>query len=315
MPEAFLPVRISTLRGDQKISFDTYVRVADKYILFCRAGDSFEGDRLKRFDKKKVQLMFIREVDKPLYEKYVSENVRLAFDASSGKPIEERAEIAQGLLQSAAEDLIENLDDEVKYKLAVQGAQCFLQFITSDSEALRAILRVKQPDGKPPQRGVTVSALALAIADELGMVEERGMEIDYLTLGCMIQELEHKVRPFEHSYPKAAIDKEKEKLFIEHTIKGADRLKESPFIDPLVEKIVRYHAEKPDGSGPYGKKVDDLDPFIFVASAASAFDKYVSQNNMPTRDALRRMLVEKMGIIPLDTLKGLQDALKKRGLV
>ena len=40
----FLPIRVSTLRGDLKIPFSAYVKVAGKHICFCREGDSFEGD-------------------------------------------------------------------------------------------------------------------------------------------------------------------------------------------------------------------------------------------------------------------------------
>lgn len=48
----YLPIRVSTLRGDLQISFDTYVLINQKYILFCRKGDSFEGERLSRLKKK-----------------------------------------------------------------------------------------------------------------------------------------------------------------------------------------------------------------------------------------------------------------------
>jgi hypothetical protein len=44
----FTSVRVSTLRGDLRIPFDVYVKVAGKFILYCRSGSSFEGVRLER---------------------------------------------------------------------------------------------------------------------------------------------------------------------------------------------------------------------------------------------------------------------------
>ena len=56
----FVPIRVSTLRGDLKINFDAYVKVNEKHILYLRKGDSFEGSRLKRLKDKKVRKMWRR---------------------------------------------------------------------------------------------------------------------------------------------------------------------------------------------------------------------------------------------------------------
>ena len=62
----YVPIRVSTLRGNLKIPFDAYVSVASKHILFCRKGDSFGGDRLDRLKKKKLKIMFILQPSFPL---------------------------------------------------------------------------------------------------------------------------------------------------------------------------------------------------------------------------------------------------------
>lgn len=315
MAEKYIPVRVSTFRGDQKITFDLYVRVNGKYILFCRSGESFEGDRLKRIRDKKLTTMYIASIDLPQYEKYIAENIRRAYDSASTKPIEERGEIIQGIMQSAAEDLIENLDDDVKYKLAIQGAKRFLEFILNDPEALKSVLRVRNEGFQAAQHGVAVSALAVAIAEELGVVRERPMQMDMLTVGCMIHDLEHHLTLFHHAYPEAEIAKDTGKLYAHHTSRGADRVQKLGHIDPIIENIIRYNDEKTDGTGPYGKTQDNLDPMVFIAAAANSFDHYVTQQKIPAKDALKKMLVDKMGVYPLETLKALQGALKKRGMV
>jgi HD-GYP domain-containing protein (c-di-GMP phosphodiesterase class II) len=311
----YIPIRVSTLRGDQKINFNAYVRVAGKHILYCRAGDSFEGSQLSRLREKKLNTMYILEIELPKYEKYISENLRLAYDNSSSKPIEERGEIIQGIMQGAAEDLIDNLSDDVKYRLAVQGAKRFLEFLLSDPEALKSVLRVKQEEFSPAHHGVAVSALAIAIADELGIVKERPKQIDLLTVGCMIHDLEHEHLPFKHAYSQEEIMTRGEELYNKHSALGTKRLNEAGFYDPLITDIIRYNEERIDGSGPHEKSVDDLDPMIFIAAAANSFDHYVNHENIPAKDALKKMLVDKMGVYPLETLKALQGALKKRGMV
>ena len=51
----YVPIRVSVLRGDQKIGFDAFLEVNSKYILYLRKGDSFEGARLDRLKEKKVK--------------------------------------------------------------------------------------------------------------------------------------------------------------------------------------------------------------------------------------------------------------------
>ena len=55
----YTTIRVSTLRGDQKINFDAYLKIGEKMVLYVRQGDSFEGDRLKRLKEKKLKKMFI----------------------------------------------------------------------------------------------------------------------------------------------------------------------------------------------------------------------------------------------------------------
>ena len=49
----YISFSVSTLRGDQKIDFNAYVRINEKYVLYVRRGDSFEGSRLLKLKEKK----------------------------------------------------------------------------------------------------------------------------------------------------------------------------------------------------------------------------------------------------------------------
>ena len=51
----YVSIRVSTLRGDQKIEFNAYLKINEKMVLYLRQGDSFEGDRLKRLKEKKLR--------------------------------------------------------------------------------------------------------------------------------------------------------------------------------------------------------------------------------------------------------------------
>ncbi|MCK6599017.1 MAG: hypothetical protein L6Q37_11685, partial [Bdellovibrionaceae bacterium] len=100
-------IRVSTLRGDQKINFDAYVKINDKFVLYLRRGDSFEGQRLKRLKEKKLKKMFILSGDESNYRQYLKTNIESAYDSTSSKDMESRAEIIQGEQQSNVEEVFE----------------------------------------------------------------------------------------------------------------------------------------------------------------------------------------------------------------
>ena len=128
----FIPIRVSTLRGDLKIDFDAYVKVAGKYILYCRQGDSFEGDRLKRLKSKKLKKMYIRLEEEDLYRGYMSQSIDMAYNNSPERSLKIRAEIIQGAQQAVAEDLMEDPESEAFYEVAKNSSGRFADFIKNE---------------------------------------------------------------------------------------------------------------------------------------------------------------------------------------
>src|SRR5690349_17545295 len=119
----YTPIRVSTLRGDIKIPFDVFVRVAGKYILYCRQGSSFEGERLARLKSKKLKQMFIRPEDEIPYAQYLEESIDSAY--RGGKSLDIRAEVIQGFQQAAAEQYMEDPNQEFFYNHIKSSMQRF----------------------------------------------------------------------------------------------------------------------------------------------------------------------------------------------
>ena len=307
----YVPIRVSTLRGDQKITFDVYVRVAGKYILYCREGDSFEGERLERLVSKRLTKMYIRPEQAKLYDAYIKENIARAYDADKGTSLENRAQIIQGAIQAAAENLMEDLENEALYSITQEASARFLDFIRKEPKALKAIVEIKNDDYNVAHHGVNVSAIALSIAEHMGIAAERPMQMASLSTSCLMHDLEHTYTPVTLSVPESKLSTNEKAIYGLHCINGADRIKEVHFYDPIICDIVLYHDEKIDGTGLMGKKEKELDPLVFVAATANVFDHLITQNKMSPKEALKHMLVDKMGVLPLECMKALQAVLKK----
>lgn len=307
----FVPIRVSTLRGENAITFDAYVRVAGKFILYCRKGDTFEGQRLKRLKEKKLKKMFILQDHEGNYRSYLTSNIEQAYDKNSGKSIEDRSQVIQGAQQAAAEDVMENPESQEFYQVAKIGAGKYVDFILKEAEAVKSILAIENTDASVGHHGVTVGAVAVAIAEQLGMSDRYPM--DLLTMGCLLHDFDHMTNGLSVGRSKKDMTTDEIRIFNEHPRAAVEKVKNLKHFDNLVLKIILQHEECIDGSGvPNGLKEKDVEPLAVLCATANSYDKYVSFMKLEPKEALKTMLVDKMGLHPLSHLQALQAVLKEK---
>jgi len=309
----FIPIRVANLRGDLKIAFDIFVLVAGKHIHYCRKGESFEGTRLERLKTKKLKKMYIPEGDEPAYQDYLNASIDEAY-ANTDKPIEVRAEVIQGFQQAAAEQYMEDPSDKYSYEYTKTSVMRFTQFLQKEPAALRALLGLKNTDFSVTHHGVSVATLSVGIAMEAKINVTDPLHL--LALGCLIHDIDHFYTELPLDQPVESWDPEKQAKYKDHPLNGAHRLQTADFVDQLVHKIIIQHEEHIDGSGFPQKLLEkDLHPLALVAGVANAFDRMISYDQMNPKDALKAMLVDKMGMYPLPLLQTLQDILKRQKIV
>ncbi|MCB0365576.1 MAG: HD domain-containing protein [Bdellovibrionaceae bacterium] len=310
----FLPIRVSTLRGDLKISFDAYVQVAGKFILYCRLGDSFEGSRLTRLREKKLKKLYIPPDHETAYRAYLEESIETAYDPKSEKPLNVRAEVIQGSQQAAAEEVMDAPEKKEFYDEARKGSKRFVEFLKRETFGLKAVQDVHNVDMNLAHHGVSVASLSVGIAEKLGFTEK--FPLDILSLGCFLHDIEHHYTPVDYTRPLNSMNPGEKQLYLQHPQKGVDRVKGYKHFDEAVMRIILEHEEHIDGSGfPKGLRELQLDPMVMIASTANAFDRYVSFYKMSPKEALKELLVNKIAQHPLEYMKALQDELKFQSLI
>lgn len=315
MSEAdFLPVRVSTLRGDIKIPFDIYVRVAGKYIHYCRAGESFEGLRLARLKAKKLKKMFIRPEDQIPYEQYLEQSIDSAFDPKSNKSLDVRCEVIQGFEQAAAEQFMDEVVSEFAYNHVRSAADRLVKFLYQQPMALQSFLKIENSDASVSHHCVNVATLATYIA--LSSEQRESPQLPLLALGALLHDIDHMDSGFDVTKPLKTLTKDEMEFYRDHPLRGAGKIQTVPFADQLVRNIILQHEENMDGTGfPKKMLADHIDPLVFFVSTANAYDRLVSFNKMAPKDAMKSLLIDKMGQVPLNLLQTLQTVLKNAGQI
>lgn len=306
----FLPIRVSTLRGDLAIDFNAYVKINDRFILYLRKGDSFEGPRLKRLKDKKLKKMFIMPDEENHYRNYLSRNISAAYDPLSGKTLEVRCEIVQGLQQSATEEVFENPDASEPYQNAKDESQRLVQFLTTEARAAGLMLQIENIDRSVAHHGATVATMATRVAQGLGKVDKQGQQL--LALGALLHDIEHFRSALDILRPIESFSSEELVYYKAHSTEGAQQLQNLHHVDPRVIKIVAQHEEYMDGQGfPAGLKESQMDPLSIYVAAANALDRMISFEGVSRTEASKKFMVQCLGRYPLDIMKALVELLPR----
>lgn len=308
-----IPIRVSTLRGDQKIDFDSFVKINDKFILYLRKGDSFEGDRLKRLKEKKLKKMFILEGEETLYRDYLKRNIDTAFDPKSGKPIETRCEIVHGVQQTNAEEVMESPENEAAYSQAKDSAAKFVDFLNRESSAIGHVLKLDNPDANIAHHGVTVSTLSVALAGKLGLTDPKQLQL--LSLGALLHD-------FEHFHSNATLQRKLSdfpapelELYKKHPLNGAQKVQDKKHFDQTVINIIAQHEEYIDGKGfPQGLTEQKLDPLSVIVATCNALDRLVTFESVPKKDAVKSLMINSVGKYPLKHIQSLSEIINSQAL-
>ncbi|PIS11546.1 MAG: hypothetical protein COT73_03395 [Bdellovibrio sp. CG10_big_fil_rev_8_21_14_0_10_47_8] len=302
----YVPIRVSTLRGDQAIDFDAFLKINEKYILYLKKGDSFEGDRLTRLRAKKLKKMFILPEAEENYRNYLSRNIEMAYDKGSGKSLDSRAEIIQGNQQSNAEAVMENPADEVSYAEAKDAASKFVEFLSDESEALAKVMSIDNVDQNIAHHGVTVSTLAVALAKRLNVTDAKQLQL--LSLGALLHDFEHFHSGLSIARPLKEFTEAEMKTYRSHPLEGARKVQDKKHFDQTVMNIIAQHEEYIDGKGfPNGLIETKIDPLALIVASANALDRLITFEGVAKKEAVKTLMISAVGRYPLNHIQLLGD--------
>lgn len=304
----YVSIRVSTIRGDQVVDFNTYVQVDNKMILLTRKGDPFGGERLERLKSKKVRKMFIPAAEEEYYREYLAKTIEVAYQDTS-VALQERAGIIHGAQQNQIDEFFEKPENEAVYNAAKESAGKFSSFLLSNAQALAAILKIENDEKSLAHHGVTVATLSLALAQKLGFTDVKKNQL--LTLGALLHDYGHHDSPFNLCKPLKDFSEEEKAFWKKHPKSGAEKLADKRHFDPLVLNIIAQHEETINGTGPYGLKEKDMDPMTIIVSSANALDRLISFENVPRLEAAKILTIEHVGKHPLNHIKILGDIIKQ----
>lgn len=254
--------------------------------------------------------MFLIPEHEPQYRSYLKRNIEEAYDPQSGKSIQNRSEIVQGSQQSNAEAVMENPSDELVYSEAKESALKFVEFLQAEGDAFSHIMQLENVDQNIAHHGVTVSTLAVALAKRLGLSDKKQLQL--LTLGALIHDIEHFYSGVSIARPLKDFSSQELEVYKKHPTLGGQRVQDKKHFDQSVINIIVQHEEYIDGKGwPQGLTESKMDPLAVITASANALDRLICFEEVPQKEATKQLMLTGVGKYPLDHIKILGDIMSK----
>lgn len=312
--DGYLSIHPEALTGGETLPFDTFIRVGAKFVLYLRNGDKPDQERIERLQKKADSILFIKAEDETAYRLYLQRGVESAYTRMLQENMPEKARQIFDFNCAIARTFMDDLESQPLYIAAQGSAANLYQFVTTETDSLKVTFEIPNLVRDVAQHGVRVATLTCVLARELEIDNLKPMA--QVVVGCFIHDLEFHYTDFDFKRPVTSFTAEELKTYKLHPNASAKRVQSIPFIDPTVKQIILQHEEHFDGTGfPRGLKAEEMDAIIGLVGIANSFDRLLTFEKLSAKDALKKLLIDKMGAYPLEHLQLLQKTLKSVGIV
>lgn len=303
----FITVPLDSLVGDEKVPVDFYVVLSFKHVVYVRKGDVFDPARLQRLRDINVQNLWIRKEDEELYRKQNTRTMDKAYDVKSTMQPKDRAVLLSTQQAAVAENLMKSPTDKMAYTQAVENVRRFTDVLVQDDLTLKILLSSARIDKSIAKHGVSVAATAVMLAQVLNFSSAKDLYI--LGLGCLLHDAGHFGVPGSGFGKKMTEMTPVElKTYKEHTIKASKTPQIASHYDKAVIAIIAEHEELANGTGfPNGLTEKQLHPLSMIVATANCYDKMVTFENETPLNAVKRLVSEKVGLLPTAHLMGMRN--------
>ena len=315
----YLPIRVTTLKGQVKLGFNVYVQLPHKVLLYARSTDDIEEHRLKYLKNKKVRKLYINDTEESLYQDYVDRCLMSAMSDDSVS-LEEKSSLVVNAGEATAEKIYEDPHSKKSYDAAQNTATNLINVLAQNDEILKGIFDHKIEEGNDShdtrmhKHAVNTSSLCISFAEYLGLPKP---QVELLGVAGLFHDVAYSQFTEEEKplFFKPMADMEASELtrYKEHPEQGAKILQDKDFASPEIMDLILIHEEKRNGNG-FPNKVMSLETIQEVLCIAAFYDREITCFGKERDTVLEDFNVNQLGNYDLDMMKKFKAFIKKAGL-
>jgi HD-GYP domain-containing protein (c-di-GMP phosphodiesterase class II) len=310
MTERHLKIKIHSLHPLRPTTFDTFIHINEKYILYLRAGDCLDAEKIAKLSG--ADIFFIREADRAAYKKYVHTQM-----ADESLNVLEKARILRESSYSLVEELFENPDVNEALDQSRELISNFVDFMGAYPDAMANLIGLSSHDFYTYNHSLDVCIYSLGLGRAAGYTKKEDLE--ELGRGSLFHDIgKRHVNP-DIICKKGPLDDLEWAQMKKHPLYGLQILNNYPNASDQVKACVFEHHENHVGNGyPQQLIGQDIHPMARIVALTDTYDAMTTKRtyNEPMRpsDALRMMKEKISGRFDPDLLNAMHSILFKMKL-
>lgn len=307
--DKYFKIRLASLHPYTPITFDLYIHLNQKHVLYMRSGTLFEGEKLEHFLNRRADVFYIRYEEKDSYKKYVK--ARVNDDAL--KP-DEKALILKEHSFSLVEELFENPKVDEALEESKELISNFINFIDAEPTAVGSLIGLSSHDFYTYNHSLDVCIYSLGLGQTAGITNKD--ELSDLGRGALFHDLGKRKVPVDIICKQGSLDEAEWAQMKRHPLYGLQILNEFPNISDAIKACCFEHHENHTGNGyPQGIKGAEIHPMARIVAITDTYDALTTKRSynvpMTPQDALTLMKEKLAGRFDPDLLKAMYSVLFK----
>lgn len=279
---SYHPIDLEILRVDAPLTFDLYIKIADKMAAFRQAGGIFDARQRQALAAPQIEGVYIANSGTSRYQEYLELNLNTLLK-SEALPLRRRAEVVSQTSAGLINLIFVKPPEAPLIDRAASVAAQIVSLLMADTDAIGEFLSLAAGDYSTPAHSTTVCFLSVALAQRAGIKDRRALED--LALGTLLHDVGQTRINRRILRKRGPLTTAEYDLIKKTPWWGVDILAQSGNVRKDAYIPVLQHQERMDGSGyPVGLRGNDIHIYGRICGIVEAYDAITSKHVY--RDAL-----------------------------
>ena len=303
--DSFIKVRLNSLNPNEPIPFDLFVRISDKQIHYLRAGDKLSLEKLSQLEAKARDSFFVKSGDRPLYKKYVHDQLAGGSLTTEQKAI---------MLRESSLTLVEELFESPDISEALEGSREiiseFVDLMGEEPSAMSHLIGLSTHDFYTYTHSLDVGIYSLGLAKVAGFSKA---DLQEMGEGALFHDIGKRNVDVDIICKDGPLDDMEWAQMQKHPEYGLVILTDHKASEAIKACCFEHHESMAGNGYPQQLSAEEIHPMARIIALTDTFDALTTQrsyNKPMTPTAALDFMKEKLaGRYDEDLLKAMYEVL------
>ncbi|HOK41464.1 MAG TPA: HD domain-containing protein [bacterium] len=292
----YMPIMLDSLALNSILNFDLYYKIDKKQYILYRSKNLQLTEEQFEFLKKNFKTLYIRTTEQKEYIHYIEDNID---NFLTNPQISENAKafVLYDVTQDAISEIMENPENPKTVKRIENVIKATTAVLTKKEDFFYELLEVMSFDYSTYTHSSNVATFTINFSKYLNFKDIKKIEI--IGLGAFLHDIGKAKIPPQILFKQGKLTKDEWVIVQCHPELGYEIVKKIFPDNYTIQKIVRNHHEKIDGSGyPDKLKQYEIPIEVQIVTLSDVFDALTTNRcykaKLRTYDALKIMQEEQL---------------------